>query len=210
MRFDLQITGSMAAITAAELRAGERAVTQSMAAVGLSVQSGWRDQIMQSGLGSRLSSSIRYQVYPKGQNSLNAAALIYSKAPKIIHAHEGTVVKSQNGYWLAIPLPAAGRGSRGARITPGQWEARTGRRLAFIYKNGRSALLVDVGNVVKFNYMTKAGFHKRRGPGRKNVSNPIFALVSQVRLPRRLNVASVATAAAARLPGLIVANWRNA
>ena len=209
MRFDVQITGDLQAITGAELRAGERAVTQSMSTVGLAVKSGWRDQIAQAGLGSKLSNSIRHQVYPKGQPSLNAATLIYSKAPKIIRAHEGTVVQSQNGFWLAIPLPVAGKGPRGARITPAQWEARTGRRLTFIYRRGRHALLVDTGNVVKHNYMTKSGEHKRRGSGRKNVTIPVFALVPQVRLPRRLNVAAVAEMAAARLPGLIIANWKD-
>ena len=36
---------------------------------------------------------------------------------------------------------------------------------------------------------------------------PIFLLVPQVKLRKRLDIDRLAAAAAARLPGLIVANW---
>lgn len=76
--------------------------------------------------------------------SLGAAALIYSKAPHIVGAFdEGAVIRSKDGFWLAIPTEAAGKSAKGGRITPGEWERRNGRRLKFVYRRGRPGLLVD-------------------------------------------------------------------
>ena len=48
----------------------------------------------------------------------------------------------ENGFWLAIPLPAAGKSLRGGRITPGEWERRRGLRLRFVYRRMGPSLLV--------------------------------------------------------------------
>ena len=67
---------------------------------------------------------------PKSGESLDAAALVWSKAPVIVGAHDtGPLIRSKEGFWLAIPLPAAGKSLRGGRITPGEWERRRGLRL---------------------------------------------------------------------------------
>lgn len=51
--------------------------------------------------------------------SLNAAALVWSNAPVIVGAHDtGPLIRSRNGFWLAIPTPATGKSTRGGRITP--------------------------------------------------------------------------------------------
>jgi Family of unknown function (DUF6441) len=53
------------------------------------------------------------------------------------------LTKTDN-FWLAIPLPAAGKSLRGGRITPGEWERRRGMRLRFVYRrSGPSLLVVD-------------------------------------------------------------------
>jgi hypothetical protein len=54
--------------------------------------------------------------------SLNAAALVWSKAPVIVGAHDtGPLIRSKSGFWLAIPTPAAGRapGAGASRPAPG-------------------------------------------------------------------------------------------
>ena len=80
-----------------------------------------------AGLGARLGNSIRLATYPKGGESLNAAALVWSNAPVIVGAHDtGPLIRSRNGFWLAIPTPAAGKSTRGGRITPGEWERHMG------------------------------------------------------------------------------------
>ncbi len=64
---------------------------------------------------------------------MDAAAFIWSRAPKIIHAHDRA---------LAIPTEAAGKGRGGARLTPLEWERRHGLKLRFIYRRNGPSLLV--------------------------------------------------------------------
>ena len=45
--------------------------------------------------------------------------------------------------------------------------------------------------------------------GRGLTTEPIFLLVPQVKLPKRICLEGPAREAEARLPGLIVANWRE-
>lgn len=211
MKFNLTIDGDLNALMRSEVTAGKLAVKSGLRDAAEMMKRGWRAEVEGAGLGAKLSRSIRSEVYPKGDTSLNAAALIWSKAPVIMYANEkGALIRSQNGFWLAIPTQSAGKGPGGRRITPGEWERRTGRALTFIYRRGKTALLVDTGRVNRPNYMTKAGEHKRRGPGRKNVTIPIFTLVPQVRLRKRLNVAELSEYVASRVPSMVVSRWRNA
>jgi hypothetical protein len=68
---------------------------------------------------------------------------VWSKAPVIVGAHDtGPLIRSKDGFWLAIPTEAAGRGLRGAKLTPGEWERRRGLRLRFVYRRRGPSLLV--------------------------------------------------------------------
>ena len=207
----IKIDGDFRMIYRASITDGKRAVTRGVTDAGVFLQNDWRAQVQGSGLGPNLARTIRRQTYPKTGTSLRAAALVWSKASKIVDAFDrGVTIRSSDGFYLAVPLPAAGaKGLGRKRITPGGWEARTGRRLTFVYRKGRHPLLVDTGDVVKINYMNRKGEHKRRGRGRKNVTIPIFVLVPQVKMPRKLNLASSAAQAQALLPTMIVANWKD-
>ena len=135
MKLKLDIAPDLVAAMAAEVKAGEKAVTAAMREAGAGLKTAWRSQITGAGLGRRLANSIRSQTYPKAGESLNAAALVWSKAPVIVGAHDtGPLIRSKNGFWLAIPFPAAGKSTRGGRITPGEWERRRGLRLRFVYR----------------------------------------------------------------------------
>ena len=135
MKLKLDITPDLVATMAAEVKAGEKAVTAAMREAGTDLKSAWRGQITGAGLGRRLANSIRSQTYPKAGESLNAAALVWSKAPVIVGAHDtGPLIRSKDGFWLAIPTDAAGRGLRGAKLTPGEWERRRGLRLRFVHR----------------------------------------------------------------------------
>lgn len=188
---------------------GEKAVTLAMAGAQEALKQAWRGQIRGAGLGSRLANAVRGQTYPKGQPSMNAAALVWSNAPKITAAHEtGPLIRSQNGFWLAIPTAAAGKGRRGG-ITPGEWEARTGRRLRFVFRSGRTALLVDTGQTLAgARTIGRDGF-SRKARGFKNRSVVIFTLVPQVKLRKRLDLLGAADQVGASIPGSIVAKWRD-
>ena len=144
MRLTIDISPDLVAMMAAEIAAGERAVTAAVREAGSGLKLGWRGQIAGAGLGARLANSIRSEAFPKAGASLNAAVLVWSKAPVIIEAHDvGPLIRAKNGLWLAIPTPAAGRALGGRRITPAGWERKTGLRLRFIYRRVGASLLVS-------------------------------------------------------------------
>lgn len=225
MRIKVDIVGSMQRMMAAEIRAGEVAVTRGVAQGGSRLQKGWREQVTSSGLGARLARTVRQQNYPVGDVSMGAASLVYARPNKkpgsasaadLMDAFDrGVTIRSQNDFWLAIPLPAAGRqasrGGRGdKRLSPLVWEERTGRKLKFIFRKGRPSLLVDTGENRERSYTDPLSYTagRRRG-GRKNLWIPVFILVPQVRLKKRLNIERLAREAEASLPGLILSNWKE-
>jgi hypothetical protein len=204
MKLGLDISVDLVAVMAAEIKAGERAVTAAMRDAGTDLKAAWRGQIAQAGLGRRLANSIRSQSYPRAGESLRAAALVWSKAPVIIGAHDtGPLIRSRDGFWLAIPLPAAGKSLRGGRMTPGEWERRRGLRLRFVYRRRGPSLLVADGRLNSRGL----GVGSRSKTGRGQATVPIFLLLPQVKLAKRLDLARDAERAQAAVPGLIVANW---
>jgi hypothetical protein len=102
MNIGMDITGNLAAMMVAEIEAGERAVSKAIGEAAGSLKTAWRGQITGAGLGARLARTIRSEQFPKGKDSLNAAALVWSNAPLIIGAHEeGPLIRSKSGFWLA-------------------------------------------------------------------------------------------------------------
>lgn len=204
MKLGLEITPDLVALMAAELNAGEKAVSAAMREAGTDLKSAWRRQIAQAGLGLRLGRTIRSEAYPKGQPSLNAAALVWSNAPVIVGPHDsGPLIRSKNGLWLAIPTAAAGKSTRSGRITPGEWERRRGLSLRFIYRARGPSLLVAEGRLNSRGL----GVASRAKSGLGRATVPIFLLVRQVKLAKRLDLACDAEHAQAAVPRLIVANW---
>ena len=204
MKLGLDIKPDLIAVMAAEIKAGEQAVSAAMREAGKDLKSAWRGQITKSGLGQRLSKSIRSQTYPKTGVSLKAAALVWSNAPQIIGAHDtGPLIRSKDGFWLAIPTAAAGKSARGGRISPGEWERRRGLRLRFIYRRSGPSLLVAEGRL----NARGLGVASRSKTGRGLTTVPIFLLVRQVKLRKRLDLDRAAKAAQDAIPGAIVANW---
>ena len=207
MKLDLSVTGDIVTAMRAEILAGEKAVTAAMRAAGVNLKSDWRAQITRARLGQRLANTIRSKTYPAAGESLEAAALIWSNAPQIIGAHDtGPLIRSKDGFWLAIPTPAAGKGTRGKALTPGEWERRRGLRLRFVYRRGGPSLLVADGRLNSRGL----GVASRSKTGRGQSTVPIFLLVPQVKLAKRLSLARDAERAQAAIPGLIVANWLDA
>ena len=208
MKVTVNVDGDLRAIYGTSLAEGKRAVQKGVSIAGGGLQSDWRGQIAGAGLGSRLQRTIRKRVYPEGRNSLRAATLVWSNAGKIVDAFErGVTIRSNDGFYLAIPLPAAGKQVGGKRITPGLWERKTGRRLQFVYRKGKPPLLVDTGTVARAAPRVAFGEKQRERRGFKNRSIPIFVLKPTVKLPKKLSLRATATAAQNRLPELIVANW---
>lgn len=222
MKVTVEIDGDLDKLMRREVLAGERAVKAAMASAALALKADWRAQVTGSGLGARLANAVRHKVYPESGPSLNSAALVYaqpnrkptaSAADLLDVFNRGAVISSSAGFWLAIPLPAAGSAGRGARMTPAMWEQKTGRKLTFIYRKGKPGLLVDIGIKRAGNVMVRRrvrGGTKLAEPTTfRNRTVPIFALVRQVKLPKRLNLYPAAERIAGAIPGNIVANWRE-
>lgn len=204
MKLKLTIQPDIAALMQAEITAGEKAVTAAMREAGNGLKTAWRGQITGAGLGTRLGNSIRLATYPKASASLNAAALVWSNAPVIVGAHDaGPLIRSKDGFWLAIPTAAAGKSTRGGRITPGEWERRTGLRLRFVYRRRGPSLLVAEG---RLNTKGRA-VASRSKTGRGVATVPIFLLVPQIKLRKRLDLARAVRQAADSVPGRIVGGW---
>lgn len=204
MQFKLDVQPDLVAMMKAEIEAGERAVTAAMGQAGLGLKTAWRAQITGAGLGQRLANTIRNQTYPKAGVSLNAAALVWSQAPVIIGAHEkGALIRGRNELWLAIPLPAAGKGLGGGRITPADWERRRGLKLRLVFRRNAASLLVadarlSAGGLAKVS---------RSKTGRGLATVPVFILVPQVKLQKRLDLLRDAERAIDRIEDQILLNW---
>ena len=203
MKLSASVT-DLAKLMQGEIAAGEKAVTAAVRDAGIGLRDNWRNQIVRAGLGQRVARTIRSETYPKERDSLNAAAMVWSRAPVILEAHNtGPLIRSADGFWLAIPTEAAGKSLRGGRITPGEWERRTGLRLRFIYRRTGPSLLIAEARLSKQGRAVRS----RSKTGRGLTSVPIFLLVPQVRLSKRLDLERPAEAALAALPAAIARRW---
>lgn len=211
MKLQARVIGDLSKQMKQEIHAGERAVTESVHATGVKIKEKWRGEIRSAGLGRKVALSIREKTYPVGGVSFDAASLIWTKAPKALAAHtQGVTIRSKKGLYLAIPTPAAGRDYRGFRLTPKKWERERGIKLRFIYRQGKPGLLVaDDARLTKAGG-ARANRRKRRKDGILTgaLTVPIFILVPQVRLRKRLDLDGL-LAEASGTPEAAVARWER-
>ncbi|MFG1262357.1 DUF6441 family protein [Xanthobacter aminoxidans] len=216
MRLTAALVGNLETYMAEEAEAAAKAVTSAMQQGADGLKGELRGQVTGAGLGERLGRTWRGQVYPRGQASISAAALVWTKAPMLIDAFDkGALIRSREGFFLAIPTAAAGpvRGSGfQKRLTPGAWERRTGMRLRFVYRRGGISLLVADNARVDKKGRARANTGSRGGASFTRLANRttsiIFLLVPQARLRKRLDVKKAGDAWIDRVPGLIFRNWK--
>ena len=213
MRISAAIEGDLKRFLVDELKAGEEAVTAGIREATDGLKQELRRQITGAELGKRLANTWRSEVYPKGQKSIRAAGLVFSKAPNIVRTYEeGAVIRSKHGFFLAIPTLAAGKyGDGKQKMTPGLWERMHGARLKFVYRRRGPSLLV--ADNLRARAGKRGGFAKASASalksGRGLATVPMFLLVPQVTLRKRLDVAGAAEKWISALPGLVVRNWRD-
>ena len=175
---------------AAEIAAGERAVTAAVREAGTGLKLGWRGQITGAGLGRAARELDPVGGVPEGgRQSQRRGGGLVEGAGDHRRARRRAADPSRNGLWLAIPTPAAGKALGGRQITPAAWERRTGL--------GCGSSIAGPGRACS----------SRRGRSSGAATAPIFLLVPQVKLPKRLDLARDAERAHDAVPGLIVANW---
>jgi hypothetical protein len=168
-----------------------------------------RRQVTSAGLGQRLARTWRDRHYDN--RGIDAASLVYTKAPQIIRAFdEGAVIRSKSGLWLAIPTPnAPRRGVGGKRINPGNFPEHRFGPLRFVYRSSGPSLLVAEGLRASVSRKTgelrgfRRASERARGSGQGVATVVMFLLVPQVKIPKRLDVARAAERWLARLPALV-------
>ena len=210
MRFVAALQGDLRRIMAAEVKAAEQAVTSGVrqATDGLKLE--LRSQVTNAGLGDRLSKTWRGEVYPKGQQSVNAAGYVWSKAPQIISAFaEGVTIRSKHGRFLAIPTQYVIH-RQNKRLTPADF-AEAGIPLRYVPPQGAR----HVGLLVVDNFrVTSKGKARVASPtvlktGRGLATIVMFILIPQSSLKKRFDIDSAAGKWVDRVPGLVVANWQD-
>lgn len=173
-------------------------------------------------LGSRAANALRGRVYPStksgGQEYQGlAAGFIYSAwkrraaggGPRIdlLAAFEdGASIRPVRGGALAVPLPAAYAVSgipRGRRPTPDAVETALDQDLFIVARPGRPALLCAKDVAIsggRRRRISAARVRRKSGAlGRRRTANaivPLFVLLKNSRLPKRLDFASVRERAA--------------
>ena len=198
----LAVRGRLRETIASDQAAAARGFTTGIRLATEALKLDLRQQAIQAGLGRRVANTWRSKVYPTPGASLGAAGIVFSKASHIIEGHEGALIRSADGFYLAIPTDAVPKMVLGKRVTPGALERAWGIRLRMLPGGGRSGRAGRPALLV-------ADLRQRRGkrggfasPNRsakrpqKLVTVPLFILVPQVRLKRRLDTEAVFTRAA--------------
>jgi len=215
MKLTATLPRSLQAKMQAELRHIESAVAAGTHDAGRGLRTELRRQVTSAGLGQRLANSWRDKHYPN--QNLDAASLVYTKAPQIIRAFdEGAVIRSRRARYLAIPTENAPRkGTDGRRISPRTFPENRFGPLRFVPRSSGPSLLVVDGLRASFSRQTGQlrGFRRatdrarRSGQGLTTVV--MFLLVPQVKLRKRLDVAQAAERWSGQLPALIERQLRS-
>jgi hypothetical protein len=215
MKLTATIIRSVQTDMEAELRHVERAVASGTRDAGRGLKTELRRQVGSAGLGQRLANSWQDKHYPNQR--LDAASLVYTKAPQIIRAFvEGAVVRSKRGRFLAIPTENAPRkGTDGTRISPSTFPEHRFGPLRFVPRQSGPSLLVVDGLRASFSRKTEQlrGFRRAtdraRARGDDLATVVMFLLVPQVKLPKGLDVTRAAERWSAQLPALIEQQLRS-
>lgn len=206
-----------------------RAMTATVREGAEGIRDTWRDQITAARLGPRLARTVRSRVYPQGQDSVEAAAMIWTNAPDIIDSYaRGATIRPVNGAkYLWIPTGEVPRKRQGNALTPEEVEARFGRELVVVdpkhWRMKTSTTLTKHGVA----FAGFSGLVPRKTTGRWRNATPnqmtkghrsyrettrqfvvMFTLVPSVKKDKRLDLEAIARAAEAAFPSALSRNWR--
>jgi Family of unknown function (DUF6441) len=230
------VIGDVRRLLQAEVRAGERAATRAVREETDALKRELRGQVAAAfgTKGRGIASAWRSAIYPRFGVSLRPAGLVWSKTPVIVDAFErGALIRAKGSKFLAIPtgFNAArghrGRGGKGLRVTPSQMAAsgqaflrpfRSGRgyvwclplRGATSLGNGRRPrrrTLLFAGGIAEVGTANRKGREAWARDMLRKGMVPMFILLPQVKLTKRLDVAGAAARAGARAPRRFVALW---
>lgn len=186
--FSVKVTGDILKDVEKYIQDSEKAVQSAIAQATNGLKLELRQQVINAGLGKRLSNTWRSAVNPNGKNSINASGAVWSTAREIIDSNtKGSTIRGKNGKWIVIPLEAAGKIKHGKNMLK-DWQAKYGR-LRFIYgKNGKNSYLVAEN--MRARKGKRGGFTKAsdKAISKGTVATvPIFLVIPQAKMKKRLN-----------------------
>jgi hypothetical protein len=225
------IVGDLRQVLAAEVRAGERAATSAIRAEAEQVKAELRQQVTGAFRSNArgIANAWRSLVFPRSGNSLRPAGLVFTKVPTIIDAFEsGATIRPKGGRrFLAIPTGfnrQGGRRGAKARVTPQQMVSsgqgflrpfKSGRGFVWCLpvrrgeRTGRGRAPLIAGGIVAVATGRRKGAAAWQQSLLAQGFVPMFLLLPQVILSKRLDVKGAAERGLRRLPGRFVAAWEN-
>lgn len=225
MQLVAAITGDLREILADELKRVGSAVEAAITEVADGLKKDWAENIMSADLGN-LSKAVRRKVKRDNADPLKTTGLVYVRgyhARQALWAFEtGAVVRPGAGrQYLTVPTHFNRRsGRKGAKVlfTPAEIKRQRIPTVVLTGPSGKKMLFARVaraqmmskGSVRDYAYV--AGTKHRLGSGRrkrtaeilKYGSVPLFTLLTEVRLSKRLNLASRTERWRAELPRAIL------
>ncbi len=181
---------------------------------GRGLKTDLRRQVTSAGLGQRLVNCWRDRHYPN--QKLDAASLVYTKAPQIIRAFdEGAVIRSKRGLSRDPDRERAEEGHRRQADQP-EHLPRAPLRAAAVRASAERALAACGGRIARFVEQANRrspSFRRATERGRQSgqglTTVVMFLLVPQVKLRKRLDVARAAERWSGQLPALIEQQLRS-
>lgn len=214
LRLDVDIEGDLRKIAAASVKSIERANSGAVSETAKGLQKTLRGQVRRARLGDKLEKAWRVREFPRSKDSIKKAALVFSKASRLHAAFsKGGTITARSSNWLVIPLAEAerrrfdrrgdkSRGPRPRRYSAVDAAIQFYGSLRFVKLGGGRALLVAdnlTGSGRRRKTRTKQGAAFSPVGGRGSASFPVFLLVKQTTLPKRLDIEGAAGKAERRL-----------
>lgn len=215
MKFKIEIDGDIADIMRDERRAMGLALTIGTISAANSLKSLWRQQALSAGLGQGNANSVRVKSFPKTGFSYSPAAEVHVGPDDVFEAFDkGATIRAISGAYLAIPTSAAGKSVRGGRISPAEWQRRTGRKLRLVVTGGarrRLYLVADDSRISKKSGVAVSHGGRRRKDGILTGAQTvvIFTLVRQVTLRKRLDLDGAVRQIANAFPVMVERAWKT-
>lgn len=165
--------------------------TATMKEISTGLKMDLRRDVMTAGLGTRLANTWRGKTFPEGKSrSVDAAAFVWSKAPKIIDAfvRGATIVPINGAKYLAIPTEnVPGRGAN-KKMTPFDVEIAFNQDLQFgKTKNGSLFAYVEAVRA-KSGHGFRRATRGRLKQGRQTEAVVMFYLIPRAKMPKLLDL----------------------
>jgi len=204
MRLQPSVARNVQKDLAGEVDAIARAVRRGIDATARGVQAELRDQVLSSGLrnASAIARAWQTRTYPVrvggGRPTLHPAALVYSKAPKIILAiASATEIVAHDGRYLTFPTPYNQSRAGAVRVSVGDMVRARGRTFVIASASDPAVKLwcLRGGGAVDLELHRRDEMARALGrqvfPHQRGRFVPMFTLARRVTTRKRLDLEAV-------------------